>query len=197
MAEPRRAQQPLRQPSGEGPTPRPARRSHVTRARPYPWPWTGYSNKPREMPLDGYAALLGTYVAVFGGLLLASRRRVPERVGAADVALLGVATHKIGRIITKDWVTSPVRAPFTQYSGSTGGGEVSEHARGDGLRRAVGDLLTCPWCIAPWVAGGLYSVFVVDRRAARLFASVFASVALSDVLQHAYSAVRRSATASS
>ena len=154
--------------------------------------WTGYSDKPDEMPLGGYAALLAAYVGIFGTLFggLWSRRKgtIP---GAADAVLLGVATHKIGRIITKDWVTSPLRAPFTEYVESAGGGEVKERSRGTGLRRAVGDLVTCPWCIAPWVAGALYAVFVVNPRAARFLAAGFTSVAISDFLRHAHGAVRR------
>jgi hypothetical protein len=172
------------------------RREIVGRAAPqaagYPGPWKAYSDTPDEMPLSGYATIMAVYLAVFGSVLGAGRRQgLPLRITPADVVLFGVATHKIGRIVTKDWVTSPLRAPFTRYTGSTGGGEVSERSRGAGLRRAVGDLLTCPWCIAPWVAGGLYSTFLLDRRAARLVGSLFASVAVSDVLQHAYGALKR------
>ncbi len=154
----------------------------------YPAPWTGYSDEPEEMPLGGYAALLVAYFTIFGTVLgaLWSRRDAQAQPDIDDIVLIGIATHKIGRIVTRDWVTSPVRAPFTQYSGSAGGGEVNERSRGTGLRRAVGDLLTCPWCIAPWVAGGLYSMFLVQPRLARLIASGFTSVTISDVLQHAY-----------
>jgi Protein of unknown function (DUF1360) len=33
-------------------------------------------------------------------------------------------------------------------------GEVPESSRGSGLQKAVGDLVTCPWCVGPWVALG-------------------------------------------
>jgi hypothetical protein len=155
-------------------------------------PWGGYTDKPDEMPLAGYATLLAAYGGIFGSLFsnMLSRSDVANPL-PADVVMFGVATHKIGRIITKDWVTSPLRAPFVEYVESAGGGEVKEQSRGTGLRRAAGDLLTCPWCIAPWVAGGLYSLFLMKPRAARLVAAGFTSVALSDFLQHAYAAVRR------
>jgi hypothetical protein len=154
--------------------------------------WTGYGADPDEMPLEGYAVLLGTYAVLFGALLgAAARRKAADRITTLDVVLAGIATHKIGRIVTKDWVTSPLRAPFTEYKASTGGGEVREQARGHGLSKAVGDLLTCPWCIAPWVAGGLYAIHLASPRAARIAASVFASVAVSDFLQHGYGGVRR------
>jgi hypothetical protein len=155
----------------------------------YPWPWSGYSSKPEEMPLAGYATLLVAYSGLFGMLLrAASARRDVTLPHAGDVAIFGIATHKIGRIVTKDWVTSPLRAPFVEYVESAGGGEVKERSRGTGLQRAVGDLLTCPWCIAPWVAGSLYSLFLISPRAARLVAAGFTSVAISDFLQHAYPA---------
>lgn len=158
----------------------------------YPGFWRGYSDMPDEMPLSGYATLLGAYAVLFGSALgVGWKRGLPDRIAISDVVVLGLATHKLARIITKDWVTSPLRAPFTRYQGSVGGGEVSEKSRGTGLRRAVGDLLTCPWCIAPWVAAGLYATFACDPRAARLLASTFASVAVSDTLQHAYSAMKK------
>jgi hypothetical protein len=30
------------------------------------------------------------------------------------------------------------------------------------------DLLTCPWCIAPWVAATLYTLYMIDPRAKRV-----------------------------
>ena len=146
-----------------------------------------------EMPLAGYATLLGVYNAALAAALLAanqSGRALPERTSYQDVLLLGIATHKLGRIITKDWVTSPLRAPFTEYKGSAGGGEVNEKSRGQGLQRAVGDLLTCPWCIAPWVAGALAFGFIFKPRTTRLICQVFTAVTISDFLQHAYNGVK-------
>jgi hypothetical protein len=118
-----------------------------------------------EMPLTGYATLIGVYNAALAAALLAAKqsgRDLPDRASFSGLLLLGIATHKLGRIITKDWVTSPLRAPFTEYRKSEGGGEVSEKSRGEGLQRAVGDLLTCPWGIAPWVAGALAFGFVFN-----------------------------------
>src|SRR5437764_14161548 len=128
------------------------------------------------MPLAGYATLLaaygGMFGAVFGNLLSRSDVANPR---PADAIMLGIATHKIGRIITKDWVTSPLRAPFVEYVESAGGGEVKERSRGTGLRRPDGDLLTCPWCIAPWDAVAPYSLFFINSHSARPGASCFTS----------------------
>src|SRR3982751_6768480 len=97
--------------------------------------WTGYTDKPDEMPLAGYAMLLAAYGGIFGALFgnLLSRRDVTTP-RPADAVMLGIATHKIGRIITKDWVTSPLRAPFVEYLESAGGGAVKERTPGAGVR---------------------------------------------------------------
>jgi hypothetical protein len=47
------------------------------------------------------------------GLVRAGGRGLPERIGAADLALIGVATHKCARMLTKDPVTSPLRPRAT------------------------------------------------------------------------------------
>jgi hypothetical protein len=152
----------------------------------------GYSSEP--LPLGSYAGFLGAFGGAFLGFLAITRargRRLPEGLPAADVLLLGVATHKITRIVTSDWVTSPLRAPFTTYEGSTGGGEVKERPRGNGLRRATGELLTCKWCFAPWTASGLAYGMILAPRTTRFVASMFAAVALSDYLQHGYESLKR------
>ncbi len=146
-----------------------------------------------EMPLAGYATLLGIYNAAFLALLLAaenSENGLPERINLADLLLLGAATHKLSRVIAKDRVTSPLRAPFTEYVEAAGQSEIKEKVRGRGMQRAVGDLLTCPWCLSPWVAAGLAFGFVFKPRATRLIAGIFTAATVADFLHHAADAVK-------
>ena len=146
-----------------------------------------------EMPLASYAVLLGIYNAAFLALLLTAQNsedRLPEKFNLADLLLLGVATHKLSRIIARDRVTSPLRAPFTEYVEPAGQSEIKEKVRGTGMRRAVGDLLTCPWCLSPWVAAGLAFGFVFQPRATRIAAGVFVAATVSDFLHHAADAVK-------
>ena len=147
-----------------------------------------------EMPLAGYAALLGIYNAAFLALLLTaqnSKNELPEKFNFADLLLLGVATHKLSRIIAKDRVTSPLRAPFTEYVEAAGESEIKEKVRGTGMRRAVGDLLTCPFCLGPWVAAGLAAGFVFKPRTTRIVAGVFAAATVSDFLHRAADRVKK------
>jgi hypothetical protein len=144
----------------------------------------------QERPLGGYAALMGAYASVAGAFafwIRGSRREVPDRIDPRDLALVVVATHKISRIIAKDRVTSTARAPFTRFQDDAGPAEVSEEARGSGLRRAVGELLICPYCLGLWTASTFAAGLLVAPRATRWIAATLSATFGSDVLQIAYS----------
>jgi len=145
----------------------------------------------KSRPSGGYAVLLAAYTAIVGLLFwrLQAGRELPDRFGPGDLALFGVATHKLSRITTKDKVTAPLRTPFTEEDeGEAGPAEVSESSRGEGMRRAIGELLICPYCVGQWIATGLLGLFSVAPRTARCIAAVFTVVAISDFLQIAYKA---------
>jgi hypothetical protein len=64
-------------------------------------------------------------MAAYGGALAAvtaivrrTGREVPDGFPVTDIALNAAATHKISRLLAKDPVTSPLRAPFTSYQAS-------------------------------------------------------------------------------
>lgn len=149
-------------------------------------PAAGYSEEPR--PLGSYALLVAVFNSLLIGFLFAlrrSRRELPERIEVRDVLLLGAATHKLSRLVTKNKPTSALRAPFTEYKGPAGHGEVEEEPRGQGLRRAIGELLVCPYCMGLWVATALACCLVLVPRTTRFVAAIFAMVGLSDIFQAA------------
>ena len=55
-----------------------------------------------------------------------------------------------------------------------------------GLRRAVGELLTCPFCLGTWIASGFIYGYVFTPRISRILASIFAVSGLADFLQQLY-----------
>ena len=124
------------------------------------------------------------------GALLAAKRtgRLPERIGTDDLILIGTASHKLSRLIAKDKVTTFVRAPFTEYQGRGGPAEVEERARGEGVRRAIGELLVCPYCLGLWASGAFHAGLLFAPRATRVVASTLTALTMSDFLQIAYKA---------
>jgi hypothetical protein len=151
------------------------------------------TEEKETMPSGGTAQLLAAWAIAAAGVAVAAKvsgRELPERVGIPDVLLIGIATHELTRIVTKEWVTAPLRAPITKYEESRGSGEVEERSRGRGLPRAMGDPVTCPFCGSALIAGALVTGLVFAPRATRLVAALFASVAVSDWLHQGYDLAR-------
>ncbi|MEY2420987.1 MAG: hypothetical protein QOI95_1054 [Acidimicrobiaceae bacterium] len=146
-----------------------------------------------EHPIGSYAVLLATYGTMTAalGALVAKRRKLPARFDGRDYVLLGVATQKLSRLVAKDSVGAAIRAPFTRFEGATGEAEVQEKVRGSGLRHAIGELVTCPFCLSVWIATIFSFGLVLAPRATRFAASILATVTLSDSLQFAYARVQR------
>jgi hypothetical protein len=149
---------------------------------------TAEKEECEEQLLAEYAAMLAFYltaVAVLTGAAI-EQKRLPKRFSLLDLSLLGIATHKLSRIVAKDRITGVLRAPFVNYIRSAGAGEVEEEPRGHGIQRGIGNLISCPYCIAPWCATALAFGFVFAPRVTRFFAGILASVAGSDFLHRAY-----------
>jgi len=148
-------------------------------------------------PLGGYLAVLASYslvVAAATVLAVVSGRRLPTRWRVQDLVTVTLGTHKLSRTLTKDAVTSPLRAPFTRYAGSGGPAEVKEEVRRESsLQHSLGELLTCPFCLDMWVATGFAIGLVFAPRFTRLIAGVFTVLAGADFLQLAYAMAQQSA----
>jgi hypothetical protein len=154
-----------------------------------PDPTAGYA-PGEQRPIASYAVLTGAFFVALGGALAAARAsgRELDRPSALDLAMHGLATQKVSRLIAKDKVTSFLRAPFTRYQESSGQGELEEAPRGAGVRYAVGELLVCPYCLAQWVAGGIAVGQVFAPRTTRFLSAMWAAQAIADGVQVAYSA---------
>lgn len=143
----------------------------------------------RERPLAAYATLATVFAGSLGGFVALRRSEggLPERIPPADVVMLGVATHKLSRLITKARIASFMRAPFAEPRAEGElPGEVDDRAVGDGLQRAVGQLVTCPHCLSMWIAAGFAAGLVSAPRETRLVAAMLDAVTVSDFLQVAY-----------
>ena len=137
--------------------------------------------------------LFNLIFAVFLLFIKGTGRNIPERVDTKDLALLGVATHKLSLIGAQDAVTSPLRAPFTELREKESPKSVDEKPRVKGLRRSVGELLTCQFCLGMWVASFFTYGLVLAPRVTRLIASVFTVVTISDHLHQTYKALMKRA----
>jgi hypothetical protein len=149
-----------------------------------------------DVPLAGYAVLASVFAAgagTFGALARRRGVRLPQEVPPWDVVLLGVATYKTSRLLSRDRITSFVRAPFTRRADEGEASEVIDEPRGDGLRRAVGDLLSCPFCTSAWTAGTLVCSYAAAPRLTRLVCGGLGALTVADWLQYAWTWTQRTA----
>lgn len=153
-----------------------------------------YESGREARPIGGYLRAMATYGTLVSGLTAVGRARgvrLPDRVPLNDLALLGVATFRGSRILAKSAVTSPLRALFTEFAGPGGPGEVQEDVTAEGHLHAVGELLTCPFCLGQWVGTVMVAAYLADPRRTRWIAATLATAATSDALQLAYARLER------
>ncbi len=144
------------------------------------------------LPLKGYATLVVTFNA--GAALLLNwayrRDKLLEKVSFADIAVLAMGSQQLGRMVSKDRVTTGFRKPFTRYHGTDGAlyGEDKESTRRDGgeLRAAIGELLTCPYCSSVWTTGALFGTYLANHRLGRSIGAFLSTVTLTNFAQKLY-----------
>lgn len=150
-----------------------------------------YAPPEEKPPFGPYLAFMSIFASLVGAALAIARRRdreLPAKVDAGQLLLVGTASHKVSRLIAKDKVTSPLRAPFTELEGKGGPAELEESSRGTGLRKAIGELVICPFCLDLWVVAAFSVGLLFAPRVTRFVASLFAALTVSDFFQIAYKA---------
>jgi hypothetical protein len=143
-----------------------------------------------ERPLGSFLGLMGGYAAAVGALSAVVRSRdveLPDGLSWKDIALVALATHKASRVLAKAPVTSPLRAPFVTFEGASGEAELAEDVRGSGVQHAIGEFVTCPFCLSQWIATAMTFGLVLAPRQTRLATATLAALVGSDALQFLYS----------
>jgi len=87
---------------------------------------------------------------------------------AADVAIRGLATYRLTRLIMRDEITEPIR------------NEVWRRLPPE--RSHAGYLLTCEWCLSIWTASALQISRIIAPKTTRAVESVLAFSAITGLL---------------
>jgi hypothetical protein len=135
-------------------------------------------------PYEAYAAIVGGFFAGLAAVAAAARRSPPGT--ALDLVALSAATFKASRTLSRERVGGFVRQPFVE--GEADRGE-DEHPAGEGLQRAIGELVTCTRCVGTWSAAGLAATQVLTPRFGRLLVWSLGASAANDFLQAAFTAI--------
>ncbi len=135
-----------------------------------------------------------TLVGAFLGLMAAFSARLVRRgedveIRPFDLALLGLSTYRIGRLVAYERVSEPLRQPFTQVIQDESGAGDTVVAGGRGFRWVLGELLSCPICIGTWAAAGLVYSLHLAPRPTRVLLAVMSSTGVAQVLNESTEAL--------
>ena len=128
-----------------------------------------------------YGALNLTYLALLSAVVASASRRADKAsaIRGPELPLLGLATFALAKTVAREKIGTWVRDPFIEES-------PERHPvapRGQGLRRAVGELLQCTRCVGAWAALAVVGLRANAPRAGRLTAAVLATSGVNDFLQ--------------
>ncbi|HYZ20074.1 MAG TPA: DUF1360 domain-containing protein [Gaiellaceae bacterium] len=142
-------------------------------------------SRPLERPpYEAYAAIVGGFFAGLGTVAALARRSPPGT--ALDLIALSAATFKASRTLSRERVASFVRQPFVEGEAELG---EEEEPAGEGLQRALGELVLCTRCVGTWSAAGLAATQMLTPRFGRVLVWSLGASAANDFLQAAFTAL--------
>ncbi len=133
-----------------------------------------------------YLTLLGIFLSLFS--VFATRAKKGYELKPFDLALLGLATYRAGRLVAYDKVTSPLRTPFTRTEKGESG-EEQVVAKGTGIQKALGELISCPTCIGTWIAAVLIYMRGILPGPTNLLVAILGVTGAAELLDNAATAL--------
>lgn len=141
-------------------------------------------------------ALASTFLGGMTAFSMLLRRRDEQvEVRPLDLAMLGLATYRTGRLLAFERVAAPLREPLTETVPDGSGAGEAVVATGEGWRWTLGELMSCPTCIGTWVAAGLIYGMRLAPRPTRVFVAIMSSTGIAQLLGEATEALTWSSRA--
>jgi hypothetical protein len=137
----------------------------------------------RETEPADYATLNAVYGVLLATVVVATRDRArKDPISGPELIPLSAATFALAKMVARERIGSWVREPFVED-------EDDQRPSGRGLRRAVGELVTCTRCVGAWSALGVVGLRLAAPSSGRVVTNVLAVSAANDWLQAAFKAV--------
>jgi hypothetical protein len=127
-------------------------------------------------PVD-YAAINAVWVSLATALLVGARgRSAKDPITTNELVPLAAATFAVSKAVARERIGTWVREPFVDET-------EGQRPKGNRIRRAVGELVTCTRCVGTWSALAVVGLRVLQPEAGRTVSYVLASSAINDWLQ--------------
>jgi Protein of unknown function (DUF1360) len=146
--------------------------------------------EPEQRERLAYVTLVSIFMGLLG-IFVSRERNVREEFDPhpRDIALIALATFRAGRVAAYERVTEPLRAAVTETVPDEYDAGENVVAEGTGVRKAIGELVSCPICIGTWVASGLVYGLRTAPGPTRLVAAILGVSGLAEMLNAATEAL--------
>jgi hypothetical protein len=136
---------------------------------------TSEPDRPAQ-PSD-YAAINLVWVSLVAGLLASTRGQASkDPITGKELIPIAAATFAVSKAVARERIGTWVREPFVDET-------AGQRPKGRGIRRAVGELVTCTRCVGTWSALAVVGLRVAHPEAGRTVTTILASSAANDWLQ--------------
>jgi hypothetical protein len=133
-----------------------------------------------------YIGLNGLFLALLAAFAHRQRnKRDNLELRPFDLALLGLATLRLGRLIAYDKVFETWRLPVAKTQPDESGAGDVVVPKGRGFQRALGELISCPICAGTWVAAALVYGLRIAPRFTRALLAIMSAVGIAELLNGA------------
>jgi hypothetical protein len=128
-------------------------------------------------PVD-YAAINAVWISLAAALVAGTRGRASEDpITNKELIPLAAATFAVSKAVARERIGTWVREPFVEEDAER------PKPKGNRIRRAVGELVTCTRCVGTWSALAVVGLRIANPEAGRTVSAVLASSAANDWLQ--------------
>src|SRR5437763_14780936 len=100
-----------------------------------------------------YLAINAVYGALIATVLFSTRERhARDPIAPSELVPITAATFALSKLIAREKIGTWMREPFVEKD------DRGRRPRGRGMRRAMGELLTCTRCVGAWSALGIVGI---------------------------------------
>jgi hypothetical protein len=129
-------------------------------------------------PVD-YAAINAVWLSLAAALVAGTRGRASDDpITNKELIPLAAATFAVSKAVARERIGAWVREPFVDEEKNQ-----NQRPKGNRIRRAVGELVTCTRCVGTWSALAVVGLRVMNPEAGRTISVVLASSAANDWMQ--------------
>ena len=154
------------------------------------------TSDPEQRERFAYVTLVGLFLGLLG--VFVSRERNERQAfdpHSRDIVLIALATFRAGRVTAFSRVTEPFRDPVTETVPDEYDAGENVVAEGTGVRKAIGELVSCPICVGTWVASALVYGLRIAPGPTRLVAAILGVSGLAEMFNAATETLSWSAQA--